>query len=323
MMSGTLLYLSERDVQSLAIPPADARRVVLQAFRDHAASLNLSLPKSALMLGAGHGFQAMPAASSTQGIATLKWVAMAPVPPGGTARGINGLIIVSDYESGVPIAVLDGNEITLMRTAAMSAAAASCMAPSDPKSIGFIGSGLQAHAHLAAFLDLYPGLRQAFTFSRSRSSAESLAAAATQRGLDATVTGDADAVLAQCDIVISMVPGAPGLKAFLDARRMKKAAFACAVDTGRSWIPESLPAFDILVTDSLAQSKAPYDINGDPVTTVRFGNDLVHIAGVDQPVASTVRSLFCYRGFAIADLAVAHLVIEHARDAGKGTSLPL
>lgn len=322
-MSGTLLYLSERDVQSLAISPGDARRIVLQAFRDHAAGLNQSLPKSAMLLGAGHGFQAMPAASSTQGVATLKWVAMAPVPAGSTARGINGLIIVSDYQSGVPVAVLDGNEITLIRTAAMSAAAAACMAPPEPKSIGFIGCGLQAHAHLAAFLDLYPGLKQAYAFSRSRASAEALAAAAARRGLDATVTGDADTVLAQCDIFISMVPGAPGLKAFLDARRMKKTAFACAVDIGRSWIPESLPAFDLLATDSMAQMKAPYDVNTEPVTTVRFQTDLIQLAGEAKPVAATARSMFCYRGFAIADLAVAHLAVERARAAGKGTSLPL
>jgi len=322
-MSGSLLYLSERDVQSLAIAPGDARRAVLQAFRDHAAGLNQSLPKSALALGPGHGFQAMPAASSAQGIATLKWVAMAPVPPGSTVRGINGLIVVSDYQSGVPVAVLDGNEVTLIRTAAMSAAAAACMAPPEPKRIGFIGCGLQAHAHLAAFLDLYPDLKQALAFSRSRSSAEALAAAAQARGLDATVSDDADAVLATCDIVISMVPGAPGLKPFLDARRLTNTAFACAVDIGRSWIPESLPAFDMLVTDSLAQSQAPYDVNGDPVTTVRFGNDLVHLAGETRPVAAAARSLFCFRGFAIADLAVAHLAIERARAAGVGTSLPL
>ncbi|MFA6264132.1 MAG: ornithine cyclodeaminase family protein [Pseudolabrys sp.] len=322
-MSGTLLYLSERDVQGLAIAPRAARNAVLQAFRDHAAGLNQSLPKSALTIGPGHGFQAMPAASGAQGIATLKWVAMAPVPSSSTTRGINGLIIVSDYTTGVPLAVLDGNEVTLVRTAAMSAAAASCMAPPGPATIGFVGCGLQAHAHLAAFLDLYPGLTHALAFSRSRTSAEQLASAARSRGLDAKVTDDSDAILAQCDIVISMVPGAPGLKPFLDARRMKNVAFACAVDIGRSWIPDSLPAFDVLATDSLAQMTAPYDVNSEPVKTVRFETDLVQLAGETKPVAADARSLFCYRGFAIADLAVAHLVIERARAAGKGTSLPL
>jgi alanine dehydrogenase len=117
------------------------------------------------------------------------------------------------------------------------------------------------------------------------------------------------------------VPGAPGLRPFLDASQMQPVAFAAAVDAGRSWLPEHLPAFDLLVTDSLVQSTAPYDVNGDPVTTVRFQNDLVHLASTEHPVASTSRSLFCFRGLAIADLALADLVVARARAAGLGVSL--
>jgi alanine dehydrogenase len=198
-MSDALLYLSRRDVQALAITPGEARAAVLGALRDHAAGLNQSLPKAALTIGPGHGFQAMPAASAGQGIATLKWVAMAPAPPGSTAQGINGLILVNDLASGVPVAVLDGDEITLIRTAAMSAAAAVCMAPPAPKVIGLIGCGLQAYAHLAAFRDLYPSLTTVLAYSRSRASAERLAA--TTRGLSAEVVDDANALLTRSDIV--------------------------------------------------------------------------------------------------------------------------
>jgi ornithine cyclodeaminase/alanine dehydrogenase len=321
-MSNDLLYLSRGDVQALAIAPSEAREAVLRAFRDHAAGLNQSLPKSALGLGPGHGFQAMTAASSAQSIATLKWVSMAPVPPKSPVPGINALICVSDYVSGAPIAVLDGDEITLIRTAALSAAAASRLAPPAPRTIGFVGCGLQAHAHLAAFLDLFPGLTSALLFSRSRASAESLAEAASLRGLAAEVVDNADLLLAQSDIVISMVPGAPGLQPFLDANRMKPVSFASAVDIGRSWRPETLPAFDVLVTDSLAQSSAPYDVDGQPVTTVRFQHDLVELADTPHPVAAGRRSFFCFRGFALADLALAHLVVAKARAAGIGVKLP-
>ncbi|AOO81998.1 hypothetical protein [Bosea vaviloviae] len=326
-MGNELLYLSRGDVQALAIAPSEAREAVLQAFRDHAAGLNQSLPKSALGLGPGHGFQAMTAASSAQSIATLKWVSMAPVPPkspvlGIQVPGINALICVSDYASGAPIAVLDGDEITLIRTAALSAAAASRLAPPAPRTIGFVGCGLQAHAHLAAFLDLYPGLTSALLFSRSRASAESLAEAASVRGLAAEVVDDADLLLARSDIVISMVPGAPGLQPFLDVNRMKPISFASAVDIGRSWRPETLPSFDVLVTDSLAQSSAPYDVDGQPVTTVRFQHDLVEFADAPHPTAAERRSFFCFRGFALADLALAHLVVAKARAAGIGVKLP-
>lgn len=321
-MSERLLYLSRHDVKSLAIAPGEAREAVLQAFRDHAAGLNRSLPKSALGLGPGHGFQAMTAASEADGIATLKWVSMAPVGPNSTVPGINALICVSDYVSGAPLAVLDGDEVTLIRTAALSAAAAARMAPPAPETIGFVGCGLQAHAHLAAFLDLYPGLTTALMLSRSGSSAERLAQVAAERGLATEIVADAGALLARSDIVISMVPGAPGLKPFLDARQMKPIAFAAAVDIGRSWIPEALPAFDVLVTDSLEQSKAPYDTEGNPVTTVRFGHDLVELASAAHPTAQGARSFFCFRGFALADLALARLVVGRAREQGIGTDLP-
>ena len=321
-MSEHLLYLSRGDVRALAIQPGEAREAVLQAFRDHAAGLNRSLPKSALTLGPGHGFQAMTAASRADGIATLKWVSMAPVLPDSPVPGINALICVSDYETGEPLAVLDGDEVTLTRTAALSAAAATHMAPPAPVTIGFVGCGLQAYAHLAAFADLYPGLTSALALSRSRSSAERLAQAAAAHGLETEVVTDPGALLARSDIVISMVPGAPGLKPFLDARLMKPNAFAAAVDIGRSWIPESLTAFDVLATDSLEQSKAPCDVDGNPVTTVVFRHDLTEFAGAAHPTAPGVRSFFCFRGFALADLALARLVLMRARQWGIGTVLP-
>ncbi|SIQ45201.1 hypothetical protein [Bosea sp. TND4EK4] len=321
-MSERLLYLSRNDVKGLGIDPGEAREAVLAAFRDHAAGLNRSLPKSALGLGPGHGFQAMTAASQPSGIATLKWVSMAPVGPNSPVPGINALICVSDYESGAPLAVLDGDEITLIRTAALSAAAAARLAPAAPRTIGFVGCGLQAQAHLAAFNALYPGLKTALAFSRSRSSAEKLAQVARTSGLSAEIASDVDDLLARSDIVISMVPGAPGLKPFLDARRMKATAFASAVDIGRSWIPESLPAFDVLATDSLEQSKAPYDVDGNPVDSVAFGHDLVALAGTPHSTAPAGRSFFCFRGFALADLALAHLVVTRATERGIGISLP-
>ncbi len=133
---------------------------------------------------------------------------------------------------------------------------------------------------------------------------------------------DADIILKQSDIVISMVPGAPGLRPFLDARLMKPVSFACAVDIGRSWLPETLTAFDMLATDSLAQSTAPYDVDGNPVTNVRFETDLVQLADRAGLAAATRRSFFCFRGVSLADLALAGLVVARAQATGRGTTLP-
>lgn len=139
--SSALLYLSNAEIQDLKIPPREAREAVLAAFRDNVAGRNISLPKSSIDIAPGHMFQAMSSASEAAGIAAVKWITVAPVDGTSGAYGINGLICASDYKTGLPIAILDGNFITLIRTAAMSAAAATYLAPETPETIGLVGCG--------------------------------------------------------------------------------------------------------------------------------------------------------------------------------------
>ena len=322
MSARELLYLSAADVLATGVTPREAREAVLRAFAALARGEAVSLPKSTIEIGPGHIFQAMSAASAGDGIATVKWVAAAPVAAGAAGQGISGLICVSDRATGAPLAVLDGDEITLIRTAAMSAAAAAYLAPARPRTIGFVGCGRQAFAHLDAFADLFPGLETALAHSRREASARRLAEAADEIGMSGEVTPDASELLRRCDIVISMVPGAPGLSPFLDARLMPEHAFASAVDIGRSWLPASLGAFDVLATDSLDQSKAPYDVDTKPVEGVAFATDLPRMASGAWAMAGPGRAMFCFRGLGIADLALAGLVVAWARARGIGTRLP-
>lgn len=141
----------------------------------------------------------------------------------------------------------------------MSAAAAVYLAPGAPASIGLIGCGLQALCHPEAFIDLFPSLRRAYLLSRSVRSAGKIATAASEKRLDPVIARDPDALLSESEIVVSMVPSSPGLKSFLDARSLPVSSFVSAVDGGRSWRPETLGAFDRLVTDSLEHSSSPVD----------------------------------------------------------------
>ena len=63
------------------------------------------------------------------------------------------------------------------------------------------------------------------------------------------------------------------------------------------------------------------DADGNPVTTVTFGHDLIELAG-GTDIARDRRSFFCFRGFALADLALAHLAVVRARERGIGIDLP-
>lgn len=321
-MSSELLYLSNADIQHLQISPREAREAVLAGFCDTAAGRSICLPKSVITIGPGSWFISMSSASESKNVATAKWVAVIPLEGNQTRSRINGLVCVSDYKTGLPIAVLDGNSITLIRTAAISAAAAAYLAPDVPKAIGLVGCGLQALSHLDAFIDLFPSLRRIYLLSRSIRSAERVATAASQKQLEPIIASDPNALLSECEIVISTVPHSPELKPFLDARSLPPSSFASAVDGGRSWRPETLTAFDRLVTDSLEQSTSPVDASERPVESARFDSDLVHLASGSSRPHSPIRALFSFRGFVIADLALAELALRKARARGIGTILP-
>ncbi|WP_426420689.1 hypothetical protein [Bradyrhizobium genosp. A] len=321
-MSPELLYLSNADVQALQISPREARDAVLDAFRDNAAGRNIGLPKSGINIGPDSWFLSLSSASQAKAIATMKMVAVVPLEGNQDRSRVNGLVCVSDYKTGVPLAVLDGNSITLIRTAAMSAAAAAYLAPEAPATIGFVGCGLQAVSHLDAFVDLFPSLRRIYLLSRSVRSAERVAIAAAEKTLDPSIMNDSDALLSKSEIVVSTVPRSPELKSFLNARSLPPSSFAAAVDGGRSWRPETLNAFDRLVTDSLQQSKSPVDASERPVEAVRYQDDLVHLAASSSRPRAPIRALFGFRGFVIADLALAELAIRKARASNIGTIMP-
>jgi thiomorpholine-carboxylate dehydrogenase len=70
---------------------------------------------------------------------------------------------------------MDGRVITEMRTAAVSALALDTLACPDARSLGILGSGVQARSHLEAFRFLRPSLSDVRIWSRTQENARRLA----------------------------------------------------------------------------------------------------------------------------------------------------
>ncbi|KLK91339.1 membrane protein [Microvirga vignae] len=318
-----LLYLSSEDIAALEIKPRAAREALAHAFRLHAEGRTHVQPKLTVPIGPGHFFQSLCAAMPDPPFATTKWIGVAADNDERGLPNVNGLIVVSDFTTGVPVAVLDGNSLTVLRTAAMSALAASYLARADSSTIGFIGCGAQAYGHLASLRDVLPGLRKAVCNSRRRSSAEKLAVYAREIGLDAEVADHPGEALA-CDVVVTTVPAQPGLEPFLDASLPRPGCFVAAVDLGRPWRGEALRTFDILATDDHAQA-------ADPANRAKLRYPGPFDADLASLVAGTAtgrtdegqRAMFLFPGFALGDLAIAAEVIAEAGRTGRGLHLPL
>jgi ornithine cyclodeaminase/alanine dehydrogenase-like protein (mu-crystallin family) len=134
------------------------------------------------------------------------------VAPGNAARGLPGLhstYVLYDASTGVPLAWIDGDEITARRTAATSALAASWLAPTRASHLAVIGAGriarLLPEAHRAA-----RPIERVTVWARSPARADVLAEEFAGQGFDARVAASVEAAVAEADIVsCATLAGAP------------------------------------------------------------------------------------------------------------------
>lgn len=72
----------------------------------------------------------------------------------------NGMLLVFDSETGIPIGVMDAAYITCLRTGAAGALGAKLLAREDSKTALILGTGKQAIYQIAALLTLMPKLKR-------------------------------------------------------------------------------------------------------------------------------------------------------------------
>lgn len=113
----------------------------------------------------------MPASFPAQNRLALKAVT---VYPGNAAAGlptIHALVMVFDAATGRPLAMMDGEYLTALRTGAASGLATDLLAPSDASVVAIFGTGVQARTQLAGVCAVRP-IRRALVVGRSPERAE-------------------------------------------------------------------------------------------------------------------------------------------------------
>ena len=164
----------------------------------------------------------MPASDAKLAITKLiTWVADNP------ERGlpaIQGEVMVFDVRDGSCLCLLDGPTVTAHRTAAVSLLAAQKLAPNPAGKLLLVGAGIQARAHLHAFVQGL-GVKEVMVSSRTRASAQLLVNEALAMGLQAEIAESADDALADCSLVVS----ATSAKEVALRAHPRTDAFVCAI----------------------------------------------------------------------------------------------
>ncbi len=109
----------------------------------------------------------MTASLLNEGVSGVKWVSVFPDNPKlYSIPNVSGVIVLSELEKGLPIAIMDGTFITAFRTACIGALASKYLACNKCNTIGLIGSGEQAKMHLITFKYVHPEIKLCRVASR-------------------------------------------------------------------------------------------------------------------------------------------------------------
>ena len=130
-------------------------------------------------------------------------VKIVTVSPDNNAKGlpaIMGVYLLLDGQTGEPKALIDGQRITLWRTACASALAADYLARQDAETMLMVGAGALAPFLVRAHASVRP-IKRVAVWNRSPANAEKLAEMLKGEGFEARVAENVDDELAHADIV--------------------------------------------------------------------------------------------------------------------------
>ncbi|MEO0387208.1 MAG: iminosuccinate reductase BhcD [Pseudomonadota bacterium] len=249
--------------------------------------------------------------------------------PGNADKGLTNhqsTNVLFDPDTGQLIALVGGNYLTAVRTAASSSVSIAHLARTDAAVLGMIGAGHQAQFQLRAAAE-QRAFEKVVAWNPHPDMLPRLAAVAEEVGLPFEAVS-AEAVCAEADAIITITSAFEPLL-MADWIRPGTHIACMGTDTkGKQEVDPALMARARVFTDEVAQSVsigetqhavaagliAEADIT--PIGAVINGT----VAGRQTPEDIT---LFDGTGVGLQDLAVARVAMDRARELGKSITLAL
>ncbi|WP_317930743.1 ornithine cyclodeaminase family protein [Halioxenophilus sp. WMMB6] len=149
----------------------------------------------------------MPGSSPKLNSYGAKLITLHPHNPERGLPTIQGFVTLFDRDSGSPVALVEGGEITALRTAAASGLATRLLARQEASSCGVFGTGALAVSHIDAMRAVRP-VERIKVWGRDSLKTAAFASAQSQRlGLPVQAVAD-PAEAAACDLICT-VTGSP------------------------------------------------------------------------------------------------------------------
>ena len=295
---------------------------VSEAFAAYERGDCLMPAKSYIELDQYNGdFRSMPAYmdAGEWDAAGIKWVNVHPDNPQKfDLPTVIGTMIYSDPETAMPLAIMDGSEVTMKRTGAAAAVATDHLAIPEARSLGLVGAGVQSYTQVEAIAAIRD-IEEIVVSDLDEEAIETFVDAFSDRF---DVRGGSIAEAAACDVLSTVTPSTEPLvsREQLGAHTHVNAMGADAA--AKQELDPGILTDAKLVIDDHDQTTHSGEIS-IPYTDGTIGDDDIdaavgEIVVGDRPGRTDDDGItvFDSTGLAIQDVATAHVVYEHAQETG-------
>ena len=242
---------------------------------------------------------------------------------------IHAVVMVFDASTGIPLAVMDGEVITAMRTGAVSGLATKLLARENAKIVAIIGAGVQGETQLEAVCTVRD-IKKAYIFDRNRERREDFVKKMTEKLAMEIIAAESMDVLSEADVICTATTSK------VPVFRNTDIGVGVHINSVGSYRPDmaEIPPETImrakLVVD---QMQACLSEAGDILQPIELG--LVsrdHIYGELGELVTGMKgaretedeiTVFKSVGLAVQDLATADLILTKAKKLGLGVEVVL
>jgi 2,3-diaminopropionate biosynthesis protein SbnB len=334
--AGDILYLTRRDVRAAM---GDSIRGYVEALRSalalHAEGRTAQPLKPYLRWRRGGHIAdriiAMPGyVGGEHAMAGIKWIGSKHDNP--QERGIpraSAVIVLNDPETHFPVAIMEGGEISGMRTAGVTVLACEYLARGGFQSVALVGCGFIGRLHALGLLECFPAIESVHLYDHDQRAARTLAQELEQLGrerLTVTVAETAEDAVCRGEVV---VPCTVTARPYIELDWLMPGVFVSNISI-MDITPEVYLGIDKLLVDDWEQANRERKTINQLVLAGRLQQSDLHAELGDvvrghKPGRETPdeRILLNPMGMAIEDVACAAAVYRTAREQGTGRWLTL
>jgi alanine dehydrogenase len=300
-----VLYLTETEVQQLLPMPA-CIDMMRRAFEEMRAGRTHNQPRRRLILETGSVLHQMAGSWG-------KYFATKVYSSNRKYGLLQMIVLLYDAETGKPLAYIEANNLSMIRTGAASGYATDLLAAPDASVVGLIGSGWQARGQVEAMRAVRP-IEEVRVWSRKLENAERFAEQFNCRAVESAEEAVRDAPI----VVTATIAKDPVLESSWIKPGTLINAMGSNVANRREIPTDLMRAAGRVVVDDLEQAKIEA---GDIILADSWAN-VVELKDVERGHDPTRVTVFESLGIAVEDAAAAAYVYEQALAKKIGRPFP-